>query len=453
MDSSRHPFVHTFIASMNIEVLQDPHLQAAPFIISLLPGDPAPTIAIQPSVATQEDVLSTQPSVTIQEDVLSTQPTIVLVDDAISVVVEHMLDMYGPRDNVSRALTLKRAVTRNVLPRFYRQIYIMTPDALNTLIATLNAHSYLETHVDTLHIGMSMFSPFTLFRPLLERLLEYESPVPLPAEQWALVPPLVNRVVNTVRSLAIVACAVTQTFANSILGHSFLGVTELAAPIQFIFTPSSPFVLGVAYDPNSGIGDYTWPNLRTLSTWIVESTDFLDDIDRRVDFRHLQALERLSILFRYIDCECAATYMRGLKVGQSVECVSLELAHPPPTFPLYTVVTDTFFFDPRVVFIHKGPVTHALNRAVELYARDQAPAFYDLILFTEPERAPCWEQVYQKVGQRRDFALQHGYLYPEDRSNVVQVDAGPFAVSDLLPPEAGEIDWRFGGPPSLESFP
>ncbi|KAL0573082.1 hypothetical protein V5O48_008876 [Marasmius crinis-equi] len=402
--------------------------------------------------------------------------------DVVVEVLLHLLDMEGPHRNTYRVLTLTTEVfykyvltiplqfssltiETRILPRFYREVYITHPDSLVLVKKALapvplvkeareeearEEKSELPRHVRKLHFGMTMIMPFTVFLPIIGGLSQFTTTKALSMKNWTDVTEVVERCRDTVESLAFSGAIATDSLVQPLLTQPFLSITELAAPIQFMYTPNSPFMTRSAYSTMNKLIDATFPNLRTLWVWVCDATDFMNHIDLRMDFRHLAQLERLHILFRFLDSECVSRYLKNTKVLPSVQCISVEIAQPAPSFPLYNIVTDAYFFDPRVVFIHKGPITPPFDRLIKIYARQQWDAVYDLLLIFD-EVEDQWEPVLEKVEERRLYAALHGWVFPGESQHIMQVNAGPFLLSLVEQMEAPWPDDDYPNPLPVEA--
>ncbi|KAL0578042.1 hypothetical protein V5O48_003947 [Marasmius crinis-equi] len=375
------------------------------------------------------------------------KPSVSLNSDVIAEVLFHFLDMEGPHGNTYRVLMLSRAATY----KFYREVYITHPKSLKLVKDAVSKNSALNTHVRTLHFGMSMTSPFTIFRPITGELAKFTTSEPLTMQNWPAIREVVEKCRDGVESLAFAGAIVTDTYVQPLLVHTFTSITELGAPVQFIYTPNSPLMTRTSYSSDNRIVDTTWPNLVTLSISVSDPTDFLNHMDLRMDLRHLAKLERLHILFRFLDSECVSRYLRNTKVLPSVQCIAVEMAKPAPSFPLYNFVTDAYFFDPRVVFVHKGPITAPFDRLIKIYARQQYQAIYDLMLVLDSVQGE-WEPVLEKVEERRLFAARHDWVYPEGVGNIVQVNAGPFLLSLMDQVETPWPDDEYTSPIPIEAI-
>ncbi|KAL0576729.1 hypothetical protein V5O48_005252 [Marasmius crinis-equi] len=425
----------------------------------LSPGDivpdepPAVELGIMPYA--ENPSKTTDPSVNSSDDNNNSDKPKRVIDLNYDVVVDclsRFLDDKGPHQNVGRVLLLNKGVTSLMLQRFHRELYIVNQYALDIASKTLAGKARFTPHVHTLHFGLSMLAPFTQFRPITGRLLEFRVTKPISAMNWPIITDMVLSCSETVESLAFAGAIVTEKLAQPILAATFTLVTELVVPIQFLHTPNSPLVRRTPYDPENPVLDTTWPNLRTLSVSILDPTDFLTDMDLRMEFRHLAQVLQIHVLFRFLDSECVSRYLRHIKVLPSVQCISVEITHPEPSFPLYNTVTDAYFFDPRVVFIQKGPMTPHFNRLIRIYARHQACAVYDLLLILEHGPEEDWEVVLNKVEERREFAIEHQWTYPKDTAYIVQTNAGPFVLSLMEQLDTAWSDEEYIAPLPLEAI-
>ncbi|KAL0579854.1 hypothetical protein V5O48_002163 [Marasmius crinis-equi] len=244
----------------------------------------------------------------------------------------------------------------------------------------------------------------------------------MPRRDWHLLLQVLMPVSTSVRSLALLGPSFAEDLTSPVLSHTWTHITELAIPIHFL----------VADDNTSNLSAEAmasvWPKLHTVWTWVVQSTS-LHGSQLQLNLSHLGTIRRLSILFQSLDKDDIIIYLQRIKVSSAVECVSIEIEEPAPPFPVWDIVMDALFFDPRVVFICFGEFTPTFHRMAELCAGRQASAVYDLILCISGGKGKDWVDVLEKVNERRKFAKEHRWNYPPDTRMIALSDTGPFAAA------------------------
>ncbi|KAL0579857.1 hypothetical protein V5O48_002166 [Marasmius crinis-equi] len=333
-----------------------------------------------------------------------------LNDDVILSVLEHLLADNGPRNNTN-ILLISRSVMHSILGRFHREIYIANISNLTGALDSISTTPRLATHVHILHFTLEAQPLFTSFNLIVSRMLEYHTHDPITIGQLAVVANIICHTADNVRSLALLAPFCTATVVLPVLAQSFRMLTELAAPVHFLFTLHSAYSRGVPFDPTrSGAfaPDPTWPNLRSVWMFICETTQFLDRMDLRMDLRHLNTLKHLAITFRYLSNEDVLNYLQNLRILPTLDCVAVEIASAAPPFPLYHIVQDAYFFDPRLVFVHPGTLSTAYRLLIRSYARQKTSVIYDLLLEAADDYKAGWVEILAKVAERRGYAVRNG---------------------------------------------
>ncbi|KAL0573080.1 hypothetical protein V5O48_008874 [Marasmius crinis-equi] len=352
--------------------------------------------------------------------------------------------MNGPRNNFERTLMLNTTLWYQVLPDFLRELYITSSNALESALFALEGHSQLTEHVHTLHILVEAPPALGHFHPSMDRLAQYLFTETIPTDKRVLVQRLILRCTSSIQSLAIVGDLFSNKVLTPILQSTFPKLTELAVPVHFLASPSSPSALRTLYNPASEEQDHTWPAVHSLWIWVTEpATD--EEVDRAMmDMRHLKSLRRLAITFRQLDSYSILAYLQYLKVLPSVDCIAVDIATLPRMFPLAYVIYDAYFFDPRVVFVQSGPLSPSFQRSISICAGDDEPFIYDLLMVAPHGVRPTWGTILDKVQERRTFGIRKGYVFPSGIPQVVQRGIGPFRG-------VGGTDESSDIPPPLES--
>ncbi|KAL0578034.1 hypothetical protein V5O48_003939 [Marasmius crinis-equi] len=356
-------------------------------------------------------------------------------------VLKQLVAIDGPRNNVERILMLDKTLWSLALPHFYGEMYITSLKALESALLALKVHPQLEEHIHTLHILVQPPPALGHFHPSMKRLAEYDFTETIPTNRRALVGRLISKSATSIRSLAIIGDLFSDEVTIPVLRSTFINLTELAAPIHFLASPNSPFVLRASYDPASNERDQNFPNLLSVWTWITEPADDQEVDQYMMDVRNLTTLCRLAITFRQLDSYSILAYLRYLKVGPSVGCIAVDIATIPSMFPLAYVIYDAYFFDPRVIFVQSRPLSVSFQNSISICAGDDAPFIYDLLMVPASSVQPTWEMIVDKVQARRLFAQETGWVFPSGVSHVVERGVGPFkrdketeGFNDLAPP-------------------
>ncbi|KAL0579856.1 hypothetical protein V5O48_002165 [Marasmius crinis-equi] len=316
----------------------------------------------------------------------------------------------------------------------------MNPGSLTAVLKALRQRPILIPHIITLQVVLEVPSPFVMFLPTIRQSQAVSFADIIPSEYRGELEALISMVTRTIRTLVLVDGIFTQILRAPMELRAFTSLTELAAPLHFLWTPQSPFMRRASNTPDHALVDSVWPNISTVWAWITELPNTMED-DMKLDLRHLRTLHRLALVFHLLDNQSVLLYLRRLKVVPTITCVSVEIAQLSPMFPVRDIVRRSYFFDPRVVFIWQGQPDPVQVRAIVEHAGGRAPAIYDLILAVPVRQRLGWPIVIQKVKERRAFGEANAWVYPADLPTLVQLDAGPFCTVPFHPPEHWLVLW------------
>ncbi|KAL0579844.1 hypothetical protein V5O48_002152 [Marasmius crinis-equi] len=238
----------------------------------------------------------------------------VLNHDVVTHVLDHLLLVRRPRNQGERVLSLSKLTTYQILPKFYREILLVTPKALCATLDTLECCPHLTSQVQTLYVTAQ--------------------------------PLIVTLCAVTLQSLAIGNLSI-RTITDPILVCAFRSLTELAIPIRLLSTPNSPFVRHVDFDYPVDNSNPTWPRVHSLWTWTFEPPNFALN-----DFQHFGSLTQSALVSHSPYTSNIGVYLFYLQARLVVEHAVVVIAQHAPGLPLPQAARNPFFFDPSGVFYY-----------------------------------------------------------------------------------------------------